>query len=87
VRYQLPPGPGRPKGSRNKRTIALGGGIDRLVTDEKLIRLLWKLAQRGDARAAIYLADRKWGRPVAAPQVNPEAPRVIVVKTLGIPID
>lgn len=60
---------GRPKGRKNNRTLALGQILEKLVPDEKLVRLLWKLAQKGDARCITYLADRKWGlqaRPVTA---------------------
>jgi hypothetical protein len=68
------PGPGRPKGSRNQRTLAISatldaayakvtrGILDEVVDDRLLAQLLWKLALEGDGRVATYLADRKWGR-------------------------
>ena len=55
-------GRGRAKGTPNLRTQRLGKILDRLVPDEELIRLLWRLARQGDGRCATYLADRKWGR-------------------------
>ncbi len=68
------PGPGRPKGHRNKRTVEIDGTLDAataqvsravlngVVPDHQLAQLLWKLALEGDGRVATYLADRKWGR-------------------------
>lgn len=68
------PGPGRPKGHPNQRTIALGATLDaahaqvtralldEVIPDRQLAQLLWKLALEGDGRVATYLADRKWGR-------------------------
>ena len=68
------PGPGRPKGQRNRRTDEIDGTLDaahaqvtrallnEVVPDRQLAQLLWKLALEGDGRVATYLADRKWGR-------------------------
>ena len=68
------PGPGRPKGLRNKRTMEIDGTLDavtaqlsravlkEVVPDRQLAQLLWKLALQGDGRVATYLADRIWGR-------------------------
>ncbi len=68
------PGPGRPKGVRNRRTNEIEGTLDaahaqvnrallnEVVPDRQLAQLLWKLALEGDGRVATYLADRKWGR-------------------------
>jgi hypothetical protein len=68
------PGPGRPKGLRNRRTSEIDGTLDaahvqvtrallnEVVPDRQLAQLLWKLALEGDGRVAVYLADRKWGR-------------------------
>ena len=68
------PGPGRPRGMANRRTVAIGGTLDaahakvtraildEVVDDRLLAQLLWKLALQGDGRVATYLADRKWGR-------------------------
>jgi hypothetical protein len=68
------PGPGRPKGLRNRRTDEIDGTLDaahvqvtrallnEVVPDRQLVQLLWKLALEGDGRVATYLADRKWGR-------------------------
>ena len=44
-KFKGTPGPGRPKGRRNNRTLKLGRQLDRIVPDEKLIRLLLELAQ------------------------------------------
>ena len=54
-RYRLPPGPGRPRGRKNTRTLLVGGRLDELVPDERLIRLLIQLAEgkkRKGARSA-----------------------------------
>ncbi len=68
------PGPGRPRGMRNRRTNEIEGTLDEatarvsrsllneVVPDRQLAQLLWKLALEGDGRVATYLADRKWGR-------------------------
>jgi len=68
------PGPGRPKGVRNRRTVEIDGTLDaataqvsravlkEVVPDRQLAQLLWKLALQGDGRVATYLADRIWGR-------------------------
>lgn len=73
-------GAGRPSGSRNRRTIELGDCLDTLVPDEWLIKILLKMAKSGDARAAIYLADRKWGKPPVASQgTSLDEPSVRVV--------
>lgn len=68
------PGPGRPKGVPNRRTVAIGATLDaahakvtraildEIIPDRQLAQLLWKLALEGDGRVATYLADRKWGR-------------------------
>jgi len=68
------PGPGRPKGLRNRRTRQIDSTLDEatarvtrsllneVVPDRQLAQLLWKLALEGDGRVATYLADRKWGR-------------------------
>jgi hypothetical protein len=82
-------GAGRPPGSTNNRTRAIGTTLDRLVPDEGLVGLLWKMAQDGDVRAAVYLADRKWGRiPNSVPEdrEHPQT-RVMLVDTsrLNIP--
>ena len=51
-------GPGRPKGSQNKRTLFLSARIDKLVPDEKLIRLLWTLA-KGERRQVLLAGHGK----------------------------
>lgn len=53
---------GRKKGTPNLRSQQLGQKLSKLVPDDKLIKLLWRLAEEGDGRCAIYLADRKWGK-------------------------
>ena len=63
ARYQFPgPGPGRPKGLKNKRTLMMAAALAEHVPDEKLVLLLWKLALDGNVQAAVELANRKWGR-------------------------
>src|SRR5215467_5783939 len=63
ARYQFPgPGPGRPKGLKNKRTLQMEAALAQHVPDEKLVLLLWKLALDGNVQAATELANRKWGR-------------------------
>jgi hypothetical protein len=83
-------GAGKPAGSTNRRTRAIGITLDRLVPDEALAGLLWKMAQDGDVRAAIYLADRKWGRiPNPVPDDGDDSqPRVLIVdrSRLNIPV-
>ena len=78
-------GAGRPRGSRNRRTIELGDSLDMLVPDEWLIKILLKMAKSGDARAAIYLADRKWGKPRVSESTPGEPPvRVVISNRFGV---
>lgn len=52
------PGPGRPRGSRNKSTVWL----DELAAEgtEKLIRVVSRHAAKGDMRAASIVLSRTW---------------------------
>ena len=60
------PGPGRPRGSRNKSTVWL----DEIAGEgtEKLVRVVKRHAEKGDMRAASIVLARTWpyrrGRPV-----------------------
>ncbi len=88
------PGPGRPKGSANRRTAEIGGTLDaahekvtralldEVVPDRQLAQLLWKLALEGDGRVATYLADRKWGRaPFPLEHSGPDHPFILLLGT------
>ena len=68
ARYQKgkPPGPGRPRGSRNQSALLL----DEIGREgaEKIIRVVLERAEQGDMRAASIMLARAWphrrGRPV-----------------------
>ena len=90
---QRRPGPGRPPGMPNKRTMAIGATLDaahakvtralldEVIPDRQLAQLLWKLALEGDGRVATYLADRKWGRVKF--ELEHQGPEELLV-TLGV---
>lgn len=86
------PGPGRPGGMPNRRTVAIGGTLDvahakvtralldEVVPDRQLAQLLWKLALEGDGRVATYLADRKWGRvKFEMEHTGPDGPFILLL--------
>lgn len=75
---------GRPPGRLNNRTIALAHRLDKLVPDRWLLGVLKRLADKGDSRAAIYLADRKWGKPPQTIEHSGDVPIRLVVE---LPID
>lgn len=91
------PGPGRPKGRPNRRTVAISGTLDathakvtraildEVVDDRNLAKLLWKLAQEGDGRVATYLADRKWGRvKFEMEHTGPDLPFILLLGAPGL---
>src|SRR3954449_8195758 len=67
------PGSGRPRGSRNRRTVEMTERLDRLGLDP--IAALARLAQHAEAEGNLDLAERAWRGllPYAAPR--PTVPR------------
>ena len=63
------PGPGRPKGSRNKTTEQLRAAAQKYTDDA--LKVLHQIAMRGESdsarvAAASALLDRGWGKPPQA---------------------
>lgn len=71
---------GRPKGSRNRATVArevlditlrainpLSGGIEFLTVEELITLALAKKAINGDTRAYVALMDSAYGKPTRNP--------------------
>ena len=88
---KFPParGCGRPKGRKNNRTLELGQRLERMVPDDQLIALMWKLAREGDSKCVTLLAERKWGKipqPVTGADDGPPLRVSLLVSSVGVPI-
>jgi hypothetical protein len=65
------PGSGRPRGSRNRRTVEMTERLDRLGLDP--IAALARLAQHAEAEGDLTLAEKCWRGllPYAGPKPTP----------------
>src|SRR3954465_13731475 len=67
------PGSGRPRGSRNRRTVEMTERLDRMGLDP--IAALARLAQHAEAEGDLTLAEKCWRGllPYAGPKPTPPA--------------